>query len=69
MLSDEEANVMEVGSTTGNKSRKKKEGTKAKNNQIAIELGYNRWMRDNIWSASREFLATDNMKQQRLEER
>ena len=48
-LSDNDVDVMEAESITEKKSRKNKEGTKAKGNQISIELGYNQWMQDNIW--------------------
>ena len=67
VLSDNDVDVLEAESTTRRKSRKKKEDTKAKDNQISMELGYNRWMRDNIWLAGKERLAKDNVKQGRFE--
>ena len=63
LLSDEDVDAMEAESTTRKKSRTKKEGAKAKDNQIAMELGYNRWMRRDIWLAGKECLAKDNVKQ------
>jgi len=69
VLSDDDVDALEAGLTTRRLSRKRKEGTKTKDNQISMELGYNRWMRDNIWLAGEERLAKDNVKQGRFQAR
>ena len=70
LLSDDDVDAPADESTTRRKSRRnKKEGTKANDNEISMKLGYNRWMRDNIWVAGEERLAKDNVKQGRFEAR
>ena len=69
VLSDDDVDALAAQSTTRRPSRKKKADTKANDNQISMELGYNRWMRDNIWLAGEECLAKDNVKQGRFEAR
>ena len=44
VLSGDDVDALEAESTTRRKSRKKKEGTEAEDNQISMELGYNHWM-------------------------
>jgi hypothetical protein len=68
VLSDEDVDAMEAESTTRKKSRKKKEDTIVKDKQLSIKLGYTHWIRDNMWLAGKQCLATYNVKQRHFEE-
>ena len=58
---EEEDDAVQVSKSTGKKIKKKK-GTRAHDNAISKEIGYNRWMRNNIWVVGGERLTTNDIK-------